>query len=559
MTIIYNGDDPNTVLPNAPSVDQFTTLNYKQVYGSLDGSGVTLHTEHAMLPEGFRDLPVWQDWIDSVEKVLGNQVSSYIQSLLGMREPYFASTDPSIDRVTLLKIMDLIGFKYAQNDIFSDDDLRRFVRHTPLFWMEKGNRNFIQYMSYVINAQLEMQYLWTEDYVNFYPEGSPQIGKPIWAPSQNLVANQISFATGGTSTLTFTLKDGQYGRAIDSLVGGTTIPPFTVYYDSTWAGIQKMYPVPRINELLNSTTVGSTGWTLNTVTATTGQTAPDGTTAAAILTPASSSSNVVSNVVSIADPFMNHTFSIYVKGGTFNSAQEFTLKVLDSDTSTILGSVGFKLVNTTGGATQVVGVNAASGSTWVVHQLPVTNWYRVDLTCFVGGSTHVQGYIYPDVSSSNFPATVCYAMFEVEQFGALSGSSKFIPTFSSIVSVTDYSLSGIQVTVPSALPTGDTLLWSGVYNQQGTWYQTSHVYIVYDVNKFASSVNTGFSSQQAMEQFFYSVADIELVVRGFVLNLTLPPTNLYLAGDVQVSVFQPPNVDASWLYPNPLYPLQLTK
>lgn len=813
--LIFNGDDPNTTLPNAPSINSFTTLSYSDVYGNLDGSGVTIDTDGAMLPEGFRDLQVWKDFMSCVEQVLGSPIASYLQSLLGMREPYFASTDPSIDRVTLLKIMDFIGFKYAQNDIFDDDDLRRFVRHTPLFWMEKGNRNFIQYMSFVINAQLSMQYLWTQDYVNFYPEGSPEIGKLITDPSQNLVANQQVFAAGGTSNLSFTLS-GPNGLPIDSvsrqqsilssvkfwqsdgvtssaqlldangipvpatnLVGltsvhktdyfgrallsqgtrtnylinsqgigstgwtnnasatavqnngvapdgtttaalvtsngvsnssgfwrscgsiatsvsqifcgsvgvkyssgttsaiqmslegsafttpvrmifnpqlgtvtyastniitsriincgngwwriaitgaaqavgnvnltlysgttatvanwlwgamvstdtdltsliktttatvtapadytlsgsnvvfpsapilgnlydwdGTVVPSPVLYASSTWAGVDQLYPTARTNLMTNSTTVGSSGWTTSGVTVTTGQVTLDGTTTANKITATAATGYVRSAAVTVATSTY-YTDSIYVNTTGMTSTQTMRVRMVDSTTpATVRGSVDFQLNTTTSGGVTVqslISTANAGGATFGIYPTPIAGWYRVSITVNTSTSTGVFLDLLPDVTNGTGSVTAAYGMFE---YGLKY--TKYISTFTSTVSVTDYTLTGSTVTVPSTIPASTNLLWSGVYNQLGTWYQTSHVYIVYDVNKFASTVNSGFSSQQAMEQFFYSIAPIELVVRGFVLNLTLPPTNLYLAGDVHIRVLQPTNVDAANLYPNALYPL----
>jgi hypothetical protein len=545
--LIFNGDDPNTVLPNAPSIDSFTTLSYSQVYGNLDGSGVTLNTQGAMLPEGFRDLQVWSDFMSCVEQVMGSPIASYIQSLLGMREPYFASTDPSIDRVTLLKIMNFIGFKYAQNDIFDDDDLRRFVRHTPLFWMEKGNRNFIQYMSFVINAQLSMEYLWTQDYVNFYPEGSSEIGKKITDPSRNLTANQQLFAAGGTSALSFPIA-GPNGLPVDTLL---TTP--ILFSSSSWAGVDTLLPTARTNLLRNSTTIGSSGWTNSGVTVGTGTTSLDGTTTATTLT-ATSTTGYVRSSTSTVTPGQTYTESVYVNTTGMPTAQQFQLRIVDGTTpTTVLGTGNFQLVSTTsGGLTQqqLVSSGTTSGATFAVYPTPVAGWYRVGISVSSATSTSVYCDILPDVIGGTGSIAVDYSMFEL---GAVF--TKYIPTYTSTVTVTDYALSGKVVSIPTALPSTTNLMWSGGYNQLGTWYQTSHVYIVYDVNKFASTVNSGFTSQQAMEQFFYSISPIELVVRGFVLNLTLPPTVLYLAGDVMVKVLQPTNVDAANLYPNSLYPL----
>lgn len=173
----YEGLDPYVPLPNASKINTEFMRSFVEQYG--DGTPVVVNTEGAMLPEGIKDIPLWRDLMDVMDEVIASPISTHIQDLVGINDPHYSTNSSSVDRPTLLLLVGQLGLKYERNDIFDDSDLKRLIRHLPKFWAEKGYRNFIEYMSYAVNAELKLQYLWTEDFEVFVPEGGA-IGTPVW-------------------------------------------------------------------------------------------------------------------------------------------------------------------------------------------------------------------------------------------------------------------------------------------------------------------------------------------------------------------------------------------
>lgn len=709
---ILDGEDANLVLPNASSINPLETYRYQDVYGKLDGSPVELDTDGVLLPEGFRDLTVWRDLIDVAEEVVGTQTATYIQDLLGQRDPHFATNSPTIDRSTLLRLISMIGFKYKQNDIFNEADLKRFVRHTPKFWTEKGYRQFIQYMSYVVNAQLSMEYLWTQDYKTFVPEGSPQIGAKVWEtnfftptqshlaygtgsqttflllqdvddPPGNLLpdpgfetyANGTNLATSQTNagTLVATTADSFQGlvsakltrtttgftqntdayfgpvyptkfdkvylieawikRSADSTNTGSStvrlglmsrnaagtrswnsstpavavssigmftkyftsvritqadavdvqmwatlpavagantngcsvlidnvvwrditnfndgvtnpVPAYSVegdptFYRTDWQGTAyKLFPNTRTNYSRNSQTFGGAGWTINgspTLT-TNAAPAPNGTnTAAQVILPSNNAGWWASTI--FTNPGDKCVHSVFVKwaGGT-------------GELRFALGGVSF-----TSGQNPAAIFNAQTGrlvsaNAWAeqVGIMPLADgWYRLSIAATATGSGQANMAVYGTGNGGSSTVQVWGTQCEP---GTEVGS--YIPTAGAAGFGLDYTLNvdKTAITLSTPLAVSGELLWSGRFGIRGTWYPTSHVYITYDVDKFMGSVSSNFSSQESLAQFFYTIAPIELVIKSFVLTLTMDPLILQIAGDLQMSVYEPGYIEPPVLKP----------
>lgn len=528
---IYNGDDPNISLPNASSINPLITYGFHQVYGKMDGNGVVVDTMGIMLPEGFRDIEVWRDFADSVDEVMNSEIATQIESLMSTNDPYASSVNPAIDRRTLLYLIGAIGFKYKQNDVFDIDDLKRFVRHTPQFWGEKGNRFFIQYMSYVVNAQLQMQYLWTQDYKVFVPEGSPLIGRPVWESAVNATANVVPFGTGDGAQTVFPLM--VMNSTIDSVSGTPTI------YRVDWAGQTRLYNTPRTNRIRRSVEIGSSAWyndnPTNLIVQTTSASAPDGSATASVLKPMTTGANAGSLLDGSAVTPGPVTCSVYQSSEGLTAGQKVRYALWSVDSSNVISLVGQTDLEWTGTQMRVA---AYSGLASSVLQSLGDGWYRIEYTGTTGVGARLS--IQPGLTHTN-PVTVWGAQLEQG-----SSATRLIKTYGVEVTTTDFAFTNNNrsITLSSPLPVGASLSWSGTYNQAGTWYPTSHVYIVYDVDKFRGSVSNNFNSQDSLAAFFYTIAPIELVIQSFVLNVNFDPTVLQLAGDVQISVYTPMEVEA---------------
>lgn len=167
--------------PNASSYDETTGQSYDEVYGNvLEQEAFQMLTEGTMLPEGFRDIKVWRDLADCIDEVYGATVGSLIRDLYGLHDVTYVTESATISKETLLAKGKQLGITTDLN-MFNSDDVKSFLRHAPEFWKEKGGRNFIEYMSFVVNAFIEMRYLWSENYEDFYSEGAIEIGTPVYS------------------------------------------------------------------------------------------------------------------------------------------------------------------------------------------------------------------------------------------------------------------------------------------------------------------------------------------------------------------------------------------
>lgn len=174
------GVDIGVGLPNAESINSLLTPSYQDVFGQPGDTARPYDTEASMLPEGFRDVQVWRDLADTIDEVFSVEIGSMIRDLFGLVDLRYVTEAPTMDREILLKTAARIGWNVGDLNVFSNDDLRNFIRFSPEFWKEKGCHDFIQYMNFVINANLNLKYLWTEDYVTFVEEGASVIGTPVW-------------------------------------------------------------------------------------------------------------------------------------------------------------------------------------------------------------------------------------------------------------------------------------------------------------------------------------------------------------------------------------------
>jgi hypothetical protein len=177
---------------SANEVPQNPQDSFSDIYGDVESNEVfKLLTEGSMLPEGFRDIQIWRDLSEAIDEVFGSNIAALIKDLYGMQEIGYATRKPSIDKATLLRRTKALGVTTDLN-VLDLQDVRNFVRYAPEFWKEKGGRNFIQYMSFVVNAVLEMSYSWTNNYQVFQKEGSDAIGTPVyeggdWYPTSHVL------------------------------------------------------------------------------------------------------------------------------------------------------------------------------------------------------------------------------------------------------------------------------------------------------------------------------------------------------------------------------------
>jgi hypothetical protein len=84
------------------------------------------------------------------------------------------------DKQTAVKQTNLLGLELTHPAGLSQNDFVNLTRNLGTFWYSKGAFDFIDFISYCLNCEITMTNMWTQDYVNFLPEGDPGIGHTIW-------------------------------------------------------------------------------------------------------------------------------------------------------------------------------------------------------------------------------------------------------------------------------------------------------------------------------------------------------------------------------------------
>jgi hypothetical protein len=92
--------------------------------------------------------------------------------------PFEAWSQP--ERQLLVKQVNLLGMKLMNAGIISNDSYQAIARWVGMYWFGKGTESFINFINYSLSSSLSVTRLWTDDYVNFVPDGDPTIGTPIW-------------------------------------------------------------------------------------------------------------------------------------------------------------------------------------------------------------------------------------------------------------------------------------------------------------------------------------------------------------------------------------------
>ncbi|QRE00333.1 hypothetical protein [Burkholderia phage BCSR5] len=143
------------------------------------------------------------DYVDAADDLFGSQIDPKIDLLANIRnmwvtnpkleEKIFAMGEDFIkhslidfhewsqpERNLLVKQVNMLGMKLAQAQVLTNDGYHTIARFVGQYWFEKGTQAFIDFMNFCMKDSLEVTRLWTQDYKNFFPDGSPVIGKKVW-------------------------------------------------------------------------------------------------------------------------------------------------------------------------------------------------------------------------------------------------------------------------------------------------------------------------------------------------------------------------------------------
>lgn len=153
------------------------------------------------------------DLADSIDSVFSEAVDTKTDILRDMRNMWVSNpdlerkimdqestinkTDWSIpEQNIVLKQLNMLGLQLGVPTVmFNEVSFMNLCRYIGMFWFEKGRENFIDFINFCCETKFVIKNLWTENYVDFYPEGDENIGTPIWKGGTWYPTTHVQFQT----------------------------------------------------------------------------------------------------------------------------------------------------------------------------------------------------------------------------------------------------------------------------------------------------------------------------------------------------------------------------
>lgn len=119
-----------------------------------------------LAPAPILDNPTWIDMLDVFAQVMDANVEDPIAQLEKIRF-IGESSDDNILKYTAR----LLGFDLTQDVLnLNVDNLTKIATQLSMYPDSNGTELFVKFIDLVLNAVTEVNYLYTKDYVNFYPK-----------------------------------------------------------------------------------------------------------------------------------------------------------------------------------------------------------------------------------------------------------------------------------------------------------------------------------------------------------------------------------------------------
>lgn len=139
--------------------------------------------------------PTWMDMLDVFSEVLATNVEDPIEQLEKIRF-IGENADDNILRYTAR----LLGFDLSQDVLnLNANNLTKIATQLSMYPDSNGTELFVKFIGLVLNALIEVSYLYTRDYVNFHkqPQGTMIEDGGVWFKTTHidLVAALLSLET----------------------------------------------------------------------------------------------------------------------------------------------------------------------------------------------------------------------------------------------------------------------------------------------------------------------------------------------------------------------------
>lgn len=200
-----------------------------------------------LLPE-FLQTEAWLQYAQAIDEFMAG-TDNQTRLLSRLREPLHLTfrsqrnvinkemiNEPDLghfDREFMIRSLNLVGMPFSNTSVLSDEQLFRLLQTLPRFWYSKGKQDVARFLSYVLGSNLRITRMWTEDYVNFLPEGDPGIGVPIyveggtWYPTTHVDVSFDPLTMGSVtvqSVIDMLSEIGNYNLVFYSVSASSEIP-----------------------------------------------------------------------------------------------------------------------------------------------------------------------------------------------------------------------------------------------------------------------------------------------------------------------------------------------
>lgn len=117
-----------------------------------------------------KDRDVWVEMANAFDEVIRLNIDDPIKQLEVLRY-----LPPDADEKILSDACRMLGFDLSQDVLnLSVDKFTRIATQLGMYPDSNGTESFVKFISLMINGFCEVEYLWSDDYVNFYtqPKGT---------------------------------------------------------------------------------------------------------------------------------------------------------------------------------------------------------------------------------------------------------------------------------------------------------------------------------------------------------------------------------------------------
>jgi len=132
----------------------------------MDDEEIAQATALDLLTPRLKDRDVWADLVQAFDLVMESNVDGPILQLETLRY-----LPPDADPKVLADACRMLGFNLSQDVLnLSADKFTRLATQLGMYPDTNGTQSFVKFLSLMINGYCNIDYLWSRDYVNFYPE-----------------------------------------------------------------------------------------------------------------------------------------------------------------------------------------------------------------------------------------------------------------------------------------------------------------------------------------------------------------------------------------------------